>query len=54
MILFDDLQSKSVLKEIVLRIVFNIRNAYRCNNWKLIAKSPISKKSTFRIGVSVS
>ena len=24
-------------KEIVLRIVFNIRNAYRSNNWKLNA-----------------
>ena len=29
-------------------MVFNNRNAYCCNNWKLFAKSPISKKSTFR------
>ena len=32
-----DLQSESDIKEIVLGIVFNIRKAYRCNNWKLIA-----------------
>ena len=35
-----------VIKEIVLRIVFNIRNAYHCNNWRLIAKSPITKMTS--------
>ena len=33
----DDLQSKSVTKEIVLKIVFYIRTDYRRNNWKHIA-----------------